>query len=343
MSQYRAAIIGTGRIASLLERDPLRSKPHSHAGWYRQHPNVVLEGGADIDPQRLAAFGKDWGIPDSHLFTDYRVMLERLRPDLVSICAYAPARYEMIQAALASGARGLWIEKAVVCSLQEAETLEQELLRSGVKAIVDHPRRAHPAYRAVKRMIDEGTFGALLNVTCTMSGSLIHTGTHAYDMLQFWCGNMKGAVGWLEKPASSAGPIKDCGGPGHMIFNNGMHACIVAGTRDYFIFQFDLAFTKGRIELGNDIQRVLRPGPSELYNGFTELFEVPEFELSDPYPYPMVYDLIHALETGAEPLMSVSNAIHAFRMGLALFQSDLEHHRLITPEELDPSLRIESV
>ncbi|MGA2261352.1 MAG: hypothetical protein ABSH28_07945 [Acidobacteriota bacterium] len=83
MSQYRAAIIGTGRIASLLERDPLRSKPHSHAGWYRQHPAVTLVAGADIDKQRLTDFGRDWEIPDSHLFSDYRVMLERVRPDLV--------------------------------------------------------------------------------------------------------------------------------------------------------------------------------------------------------------------------------------------------------------------
>jgi predicted dehydrogenase len=343
MATYRAAIIGTGRIGSLLERDPLRAKPHSHAGWYRQHPDVVLVGGADIDEQHLAAFGSDWDIPRAGLFTDYRVMLERLRPDLVSICAYAPERLEMIQAAIAAGARGLWIEKAVVCTLQEAGILERDLLCSGVKAIVDHPRRADPAYRAVKRMIDERTLGTLLNVTCMMSGSLIHTGTHAYDMLHFWCGNLKGAIGWLEKPVSRSRPIADCGGTGHMIFEGGAHACIVAGTRNYYIFQFDLAFTRGRIQLGNDVQRVLIPGPSRLYSGFEELFETSEYSLNDPYSYPMVYDLIHALKTGDEPLMTIANAIHAFKMGLALFQSDLEGHRFVTPEELDSSLRIDSI
>jgi hypothetical protein len=41
--------------------------------------------------------------------------------------------------------------------------------------------------------------------------------------------------------------------------------------------------------------------------------------------------------------MSVENAITAFQMGLSIFQSDLEGHRLIRPQDLDETLRIESV
>ncbi len=121
MARYRAAIIGTGRIASLLERDPLRSKPSSHAGWYRQHPDIELVAGADIDPECLQAFGADWAISSAMLFADYREMLECTKPDLVSICAYAPQRLEMIGASVQAGARGLWIEKAIACSIREAE------------------------------------------------------------------------------------------------------------------------------------------------------------------------------------------------------------------------------
>jgi predicted dehydrogenase len=343
MANYRAAIIGTGRIASSLEKDPLRSKPHSHAGWYRQHPDVELVGGADIDSDRLAVFGEDWELPKAHLFTDYREMLRHLHPDLVSICAYAPQRLEMIRASIEAGARGLWIEKAIACSLEEAEILQRLLREAGVKAIVDHPRRADPAYRAVKRIIAERDLGPLLSVTCMMNGSLIHTGSHAYDMLDFWCGAMTGAVGWLEHPAPSEGPIEDCGGNGHITFESGVHAFIVGRTRNYYLFQFDLAFSRGRIQIGNDIRKVLRPGPSRLYSGFTELFEDTKYELNDPYPHPMIYDLIHALESDAEPIMSVHNAIAAFRMGLALFQSDREGHRLIRPDALNPAMRIESV
>ncbi len=84
---YRAAIIGVGRIGSLLERDPLRSKPHTHAGWYRAHPDIELVAGVDVDAERLARFGRDWEVPAGRLFTDYRRMLDEVRPDLVSVCA----------------------------------------------------------------------------------------------------------------------------------------------------------------------------------------------------------------------------------------------------------------
>ncbi len=176
-----------------------------------------------------------------------------------------------------------------------------------------------------------------------MSGSLIHTGTHAFDLLDYWCGSMTGAVGALEKPLPVEGPVRDCGGNGQLFFDSGVHALIVGRTRGYYIFQFDLAFTRGRILIGNDILKVLLPGPSKLYAGFDELFEAPGYKLFEPYPWPMVHDLIHALESDAEPVMSLANAIRAFKMGLALFQSHREGNRLVRPEELDSTLRIESV
>jgi len=57
----------------------------------------------------------------------------------------------------------------------------------------------------------------------------------------------------------------------------------------------------------------------------------------------MVYDLVHSLETGEEPLLSVENATTAFRTGLSIFQSHLEGHRPVLPGELDERLCIVSV
>ena len=66
-ARLRAAIIGTGRIGSALERDPLRTKPHTHAGWYVSHPHILLAGGADTNADHLRAFGLDWGLPADRL------------------------------------------------------------------------------------------------------------------------------------------------------------------------------------------------------------------------------------------------------------------------------------
>jgi predicted dehydrogenase len=336
----RAAIIGTGRIASLLEKDPLRSKPHSHAGWYRQHPDTTLVAGADTDATRLEEFGRDWDLPESALYRDYRRMLDVERPDIVSICAWAPERMEMANAAVEAGARGLWIEKAVACSLHEATELGALLARTGVVAIVDHPRRTLADYRTVKRLIDEGDLGRLETVHCLMSGHLMHTGTHAWDMLDYWCGPWRTAQAWLEPPAEPTGPMRDTGGHARLVFDGGADVFVSAREKDYFIFQFDLVFERGRVQLGNDVRRLFRPAASERYTDFVELTEVPWPTDDGASPHPMIDDLVHALDTGSTPVMSVQNAIAAFRMGLALFQSSRERSREVGPDELDPSLRI---
>ncbi|HEY3384263.1 MAG TPA: Gfo/Idh/MocA family oxidoreductase [Vicinamibacterales bacterium] len=340
---YRSAIIGTGRVGSLLERDPRRPKPHSHAGWHRRHPSIELVAGADIDPERLSAFGEDWGIPADRLFADYREMLAVVRPDIVSIAAWAPARLEMVLAALDAGARGLWIEKAIATSIDEAERLREVIARTGATAIVDHPRRADGAYRAVKRVIDEGTLGELQTVNCLMSGHLMHTGTHAWDVLLYWCGPWRSATGWLDDPAVDGVQVKDTGGHAHVVFGGDVHAYVTGRDKRYYIFQFDLVFSEGRIQIGNDVRRVMRPADSPRYTGFRELVEVTDLPLDDPYPHPMVYDLVHAMESRVEPVMSVRNAIDAFGLGLALFQSGLDNHKVVTPDLLDRTLRVESV
>ena len=61
-----------------------RSRTPTPAGT-RTIPRIALVAGADTDGEHLSAFGDDWGIPRDHLFADYRTMLERIRPDIVSV------------------------------------------------------------------------------------------------------------------------------------------------------------------------------------------------------------------------------------------------------------------
>ena len=288
--RYRAAIIGTGRIASLLERDPLRSKPHTHAAHYRSHPQTDLVAGCDLDSERLTMFGDDWDIAAEHLYGDHRTMLERERPDIVSVCAYAPDRLAMCRDALEAGARGLWIEKAVACSVDEAREIDRLVRATGAAAIVDHPRRADARYRAVARWIRDETFGTLEAIHVLFSGHLIHTGTHAWDLLLDWCGpwarvqatldadHDEGAHGSDGRTArqprflpQTADAIRDRGGRARIVFANGVEAFVSGGAKAYFVFQFDLVFSRGRVRIGNDVWEVTTPAESPRYSGFLEL------------------------------------------------------------------------
>lgn len=361
--RLRAAIIGTGRIGSSLERDPLRSKPHTHAGWYVSHPHILLSAGADTNAGRLADFGRDWGLAADQCFADYRAMLTAVRPDLVSVCAYAPERVEMARAALAAGARGLWLEKAVATSLRSARELRDAAAAAGASVVVNHPRAQDPQYRAVRRLIDDGRLGSLESIHAIFSGHLIHTGTHAWEVLDGWCGPWTEVRAWPDAPDRSAGQhdpsgdrpherdapagaepgeAEDVGARVHVRFENGVDVFVSGGRKSYFIFQFDLIFARGRVRLGNDVNQVFVTGPSPRYTGFVELAEPPS-PLDGPGGPPLVAALAGAVRSGTPDLASLDAAIRALALGIATVQASATPGRPVTPSTLDPSLVVRSV
>jgi predicted dehydrogenase len=362
--RLRAAIIGTGRIGSALERDPLRTKPHTHAGWYVSHPHILLSGGADTNPDRLAAFGADWGLPADRLFAAYPDLLAAVRPDVVSVCAYAPERVAMAQAALRAGTRGLWLEKAVATSLASAHELRASAAAAGASVVVNHPRAQDPHYRAVRRLIDDGTLGPLESIHVVFSGHLIHTGTHAWDVLDTWCGPWAEVRTWPDagperegasgsrphapagesSTAATTGPgsATDIGGRVHIRFANGVDAFVSGGRKSYFIFQFDLIFAHGRVHLGNDVNQVLVTGPSPRYSGFVELAEAP-WRLDGPGGAPLVSVLTEAVRADAADLGSLDAAIRALALGIATVQASRTPGVAVTPATLDPRLVVDSI
>ena len=364
---YRAAIVGTGRIGSLLERDPLRTRPHTHAGWYTADDRTRLVAGADLDAARLESFGDDWSIASEHLYADYRLLLERERPDIVSICAYAADRVAMCRAALAAGARGLWIEKAVACTVEEADLLARDLADAGAAAVVDHPRRLDARHRAVARWIREETFGRLESVHVLFSGHVVHTGTHAWDLLLAWCGPWASVDATLDTAAHEAAAtsdghqrdeadaaryagalrdgVIDRGGRARILFENGVEAFVTGGAKQYFVFQCDLVCAGGRIRIGNDVFEVLAPAESLRYSGYRELAPIDPSErmlAEDRRPGSVLGELLASMSTGASSALSVDSATRALALGIAVMQSGLTG-RTVTPATLDRSLRVASV
>ena len=67
MKNVTAAIIGLGRIASLLEEDSLREKPCTHAGAISANENCILVAGCDKSETRRNLFTQRWSKEDSKL------------------------------------------------------------------------------------------------------------------------------------------------------------------------------------------------------------------------------------------------------------------------------------
>ncbi len=64
--------------------------------------------------------------PGVRMYTDYREMLTQQKPDLVSICGFPQDREPMLAAALAAGAKVLWVEKPFALSLGEGSRMRDQ-------------------------------------------------------------------------------------------------------------------------------------------------------------------------------------------------------------------------
>ena len=128
-----------------------------------------------------------------------------------------------------------------------------------------------------------------------------------------------------------------------MRMENGSVAFVSAHRKQYYMFQFDAIFDNARFLIGNDIAKAYLPGKSELYTGYQELFEQPNFDWGPSYGRDMLDELIYSIETASPSLFSLANAIESLRIALAIFDSDRRNGKEVSPQDIDPNLRVENV
>jgi len=347
---YRLGVIGLGRVAWLLERDELRDKPCTHLGAWQRRDDVSLVAACDSDETRRAEFAAHF--PDVHLYTDYRQMLAEENLDLLSVCAYASERCDMVVDAAEAGVRGIWCEKAMAGSLAEARRMEAALARNDTAMVVSFMRRWAPPYYAVKRLLDEGAIGELESVNVHFSSNMLHTGTHAFDVLRLWCGEVASLQAWLDtgdEEAAQSGyrfgaptGFRDFGGFALLDFENAVRATVHARGKRYFRFEFELLGSRGLIRIGNTQQELWTTAESPHFTGFTELSEVP-FPESEPANIwcAAADNLIEAVEGRAESLCTATDGRQSLAIALATHLSHFERRR-VTLDEVPDTLLVPS-
>jgi predicted dehydrogenase len=97
MPDYRAAIIGCGRMA------------HAHARGYLAQPDVTLVACADPLLEARQRFAAEFTIPRT--YSSLEELLEADAPDILSICTPHPLHAPLTIAAAQAGARAILCEK----------------------------------------------------------------------------------------------------------------------------------------------------------------------------------------------------------------------------------------
>src|SRR3712207_4589811 len=120
MKRYRVGIVGLGRMGSTIDDEvgtgPMAiGLPYSVAAACAASERLELACGADILPVKRAAFRERWGV--TALYDDYLRMIAAEQPDIVAITTRGPLHAEMALGAIEAGARMVYLEKAIACSL----------------------------------------------------------------------------------------------------------------------------------------------------------------------------------------------------------------------------------
>jgi predicted dehydrogenase len=228
----RSAIVGCGRMGGTIDDEvagyPAIVLPYSHAATDAAVEGVTLSALADSDAAKLAQFGDRWGVPPAHRYLDYRQMIERERPDLVSITTPATSHAEIAIYAAEHGVRGIWCEKAMACSLAECDAMVEAIDRHGVKFNLGTTRRWHPAIIQLCALLARGEFGRVQAIVAYGGGALLHSGSHTCDLLLRLAGDppvewVQGTVDpgdWWDGMSSHV--PRDLAGSGQVRFANGV-------------------------------------------------------------------------------------------------------------------------
>jgi predicted dehydrogenase len=129
-------------------------------------------------------------------YADYREMLEKERPHLVSVAPrLTDQRHAMVLAALNAGAH-VYCEKPFMRTLAEADEVLALAARKNLRIAVAHQGRVSPATLLLKRRLDEGLIGELLEIRVhgkqdrrAGGEDMMVLGTHQFDIVRFLAGD----------------------------------------------------------------------------------------------------------------------------------------------------------
>ena len=100
-----------------------------------------------------------------HAFSDLANMLATTRPDLLDIIVPPVAQADAIRAALAHGIRWLICQKPFCRDLGEAKEVVADVEAAGATLVVHENFRFQPWYRTMKRCLEQGALGDVLQMT----------------------------------------------------------------------------------------------------------------------------------------------------------------------------------
>ena len=170
--KYRVGVIGCGGIA------------RNHIRGYIDCGRYEIVGLADLSEAAMADKDNLFGISPRH-YTDAREMMEKERPDVVSICTWHTGHATWTIAASAYQPKAILCEKPMADTVGRAEQMMIACRRNGVKLAIAHQRRFLPAYTLTRNLIAQGAIGQVHLIQSFGGAGLPNYSSHQTDMYRY--------------------------------------------------------------------------------------------------------------------------------------------------------------
>ena len=337
MADYKACAIGrTGR----------GNFGHGLHTCYADVDRVDLVAVSDDDEGGREKARVDAGADRS--YSDYREMLEKENPDIVSVCPrWVDCHEEMVVACLEAGAH-VYCEKPIAADLASADRICEVVEQTGLKVAVAHQAAYLPQIHRVKEMVDDGRIGDVLSIYSAGKSDhrgggedMMVLGTHLFNLLRYFVGD----VAWMTARVTqdgrdiAAGDVHEANEP----------IGPIAGNRIHSFFAFESGVTATFESRGRKIKDG-RPYGLELigadgriaFNASANEATILEDDALAPWtagqnrvslnldPVPLmegnrlaICNLIDSIETDSQPGSSASDARAALEMILGAYASQV--------------------
>ncbi len=336
MTNFRVGIIGCGRLWGTPGATGM-GQGNVHAMGYIASPYCDLVAAADIKQDNLNAFCQQYGIP--HGYLDYKEMLAKEQPDMISICLWPRLHGPVLFDAVKAGVKAIHCEKPIAPTWGEAQRMVQVCAEKGVQLTFNHQRRFGRPFRKAKELLDSGAIGQLLRLE-GFTSNLYDWGTHWFDMMFFY--NNEEPVEWVIGQIDARGGHKifdvtvEGQGLSYWKWKNGVYGAMYTGALSEDGCGNRLIGSEGVIEVWAKNGPALRMKNAETKGQWVE------FDVGVPDAYikttvSAVVDAVEALHDGREPMLAGRKALQATEIIFATYESSRKRGRIDLPLTIEDS------
>jgi predicted dehydrogenase len=348
--RYRAAVIGHTGAGDY---------GHGYDRIFNDVENVTVVAVADPDPSGREQAAERSRAPRQ--YADYRELLRKEKPDLVSIAMRHPGQHRDIALAAVEVCQGIFSEKPFTETVAEADEVLDAAARRNVKIQMAHNRRYSRGFVVLRALLAEGFVGTVRQVNIhgkqdTRAGGedLMVLGTHDFDLMRYYFGDPRWCSATVRVQGRDAAtndvrpgrePIRVAGDTIHATF--GFPGNLVAHwgsvtTRDDWNTR-TLKKERWSFEiLGTRRIVAYQSGAGFGYLDSPFLLQRETDVLWQPLPDPQnwvwpeharhpIRSLIHAIQTDGEPICSGADGRWAIEMVAAVYESHRRRARVALP------------